>query len=447
MIAPIHMAPPDAKKLEKLRERWDKAVQKDKPKDAMAALVELEELDPNEARWSHRLGDVMRRLGLGSEAEQAYERAMDRYAKQGFLPRAVAMAKTIAGMNPARSDVLAKVDPEAARALRPAAPPPEARLGPATAVPLHRLEDAKDEVRFDDLPTPERKMLAVPLTVEEVIIAEEEAVIITDADIVRDGPSAEQLARMAASALFADLSPAALSALTSAAELVEREAGQLLVERNAPADALYAIVEGTARVDVGGASVKLGEGEVFGEACLLEDGVRQADVRAEGHLVALVIGRDPLRDVVLAHPEIDGVLFELLVRRLIGNMLQSSELFQAFDPTTRLEIARMFEVRRAEAGVVLAEQGKRQDGLYLLLAGHVELDDGRRLKRGSTFGHDALLSHAASAYTMRAVTESIVLRLPATRFGTFAAMYPPALSHLADVAGRPLKVSDPPPRP
>jgi len=107
----------------------------------------------------------------------------------------------------------------------------------------------------------------------------------------------------------------------------------------------------------------------------------------------------------------------------------------------------MFEIRRADPGTVLAERGKRSDGLYVLLAGNVtaeggnEAHDETRIARGSAFGHASLVGGVAADMTVRATTEAVLLRLPAARSSSLAATYPPVLAMLADSAEEPLRSS------
>ena len=81
--------------LEELRADWHRATEKDKPHDAVKALVHLEKLEPNEPRWSQRLGEAYRRTGHVPEAIEAFVRAYERYFERGFPPRAIAMAKLV----------------------------------------------------------------------------------------------------------------------------------------------------------------------------------------------------------------------------------------------------------------------------------------------------------------------------------------------------------------
>jgi CRP-like cAMP-binding protein len=251
---------------------------------------------------------------------------------------------------------------------------------------------------------------------------------------------------MATFRLFASLSRDALVALSNAADLVEFVPQAMIIVRDERAFALYAIVSGTARVIVAGSSteIRLKEGDIFGESSLLDEGQRQADVRAETPLMTLRIEKRALDAVTKEHPEVEDALFDLLARRLITNLMHTSPLFAAFEPAVRLELAQKFEVRRAAAGTVIAERGRRSDGLYLLLAGNVTAEPASgaptRIARGTAFGHASLLGAPADV-TIRAASEAVLLRMPAAGFGSLAALYPPALAHLAETAHEPLPMS------
>jgi CRP-like cAMP-binding protein len=430
-----------AARIEELRAQWDGAVERDRPADATTALAELEKLEDGEPRWSQRLGEALRRLGKLREAEEAFVRAAERYAEKGFLPHAIAMAKLVAAMNPAHGDLLARLEPK-----KPAPPPlPAKRAAAPPAVPLQRAEDSSiDEVRFTDS---EASTLDIVLTdLEDLDVIESVDLVVSELLPEPREPSIDRLGAMATFRLFAGLSREALLDLADAAELVELIPGAMMMMRDEPAFALYAIVDGIARVTVRGSpEIRLGEGDVVGEGCLLDEGQRQADVRAETPLMALRIEKQKLDDVTQRHPGVGEALFQLLARRLVMNLMHASPLFTSFEPRVRLELAQMFEVRRAEPGTLLAERGKRSDGLYVLLSGNVTAtaSDGEetRIARGSTFGHASLVGAVGADMTVTASTEAVLLRLPATKFGALAATYPPALAILAESADEPLRAS------
>ena len=131
-------------------------------------------------------------------------------------------------------------------------------------------------------------------------------------------------------------------------------------------------------------------------------------------------------------------MLELLTRRLLGNLLQVSPLFQEFDPATKSELARLFEVRRVAAGTMLAVVGKKMDGLYISLTGTLSVNQPgapeRKAPPGSMFGQNTLLTQVPSQVDVIARADMIVLRLPAARFSRVAMQYPTMLERLADLS-------------
>jgi CRP-like cAMP-binding protein len=513
--------------VEGLRAEWYRAVEKNRPQDAVKALAQLEQAEPFEPRWSQRLGEAYRRTGQMKEAVDAFARAFEGYFSRGFLPRAIAMAKLVKSMDAARGDLLERslpatgaippplpfaraiVEPPPANAtrepppgppkpvvkppplptsdapkparspsgettaVRPAPPPPPPPLAPfqhesalppprlpsslkvVKPAPLARAADSQaDEVRFEDAPESSIEILLEEFEPSDVILLEDDDLEDDDAPSTKQvaggeawrAPAHDAYASLAAVRLFASLSRDALVALADAAELVEFVPGAMIIVRDERAFALYAIVSGTARVIVAGSpEIRLREGDVFGEASLLDEGTRQADVKAETQLMTLRIEKEALDAVTARYPEVEHALFDLLARRLVTNLMHTSRLFASFEPPVRLELAQKFEVRRAEAGTVLAERGRRSDGLYILLAGNVmaEPENGTatRIARGTAFGHASLLGKGPADVTVRAITEAVLLRMPASGFASLAALYPPALAHLAETANEPLPAS------
>ena len=75
----------------------------------------IEKRKPDEPRWAHRKGDLLRRLGRKAEAVLAYERAVNLYVARGFDARAAATAKLLLAIDPSKTQVLERLDPEAVR--------------------------------------------------------------------------------------------------------------------------------------------------------------------------------------------------------------------------------------------------------------------------------------------------------------------------------------------
>jgi tetratricopeptide (TPR) repeat protein len=92
-----------------------KALQTRRFAQALELYELIETRKPDEPRWAHRKGDLLRRLGRNAEAVLAYERAVQLYSARGFEARAVATAKLLLAIDPSKAAVLERVNPEAAR--------------------------------------------------------------------------------------------------------------------------------------------------------------------------------------------------------------------------------------------------------------------------------------------------------------------------------------------
>lgn len=251
----------------------------------------------------------------------------------------------------------------------------------------------------------------------------------------------EELGSLPLFPLFAEMPKDVLAEMVADTDLLELRDGDYVMRQGDPGDALFGIVEGSVVVEVPGyqkVQLTLSEGDVFGESCLLQDEPRHADVRVVGRLSVLRIPRDVLARALGHYPRLAELLLELLTRRLLGNLLQTSPLFQEFDAAGRRELSRMFEVRRAPAGTQLAITGKLMDGLYILLTGTLSVispDDEEQIAApGSMFGQHTLLSQEPSPHTVTARVNLVVLRLPAAAFAQVAMQYPTVVARLAELS-------------
>jgi CRP-like cAMP-binding protein len=138
---------------------------------------------------------------------------------------------------------------------------------------------------------------------------------------------AEQAASMLArTALFSALQPEPLMQLAARTSERRYRKGQALFFLGDPGDALFVLVEGLVKVVVtseDGEQMVLATLEppsVFGELALLDGGPRSASVEALAPTTVLLLGREPLMDVIAATPAVaEAMLRSLgnLVRRMI----------------------------------------------------------------------------------------------------------------------------------
>jgi CRP-like cAMP-binding protein len=99
-----------------VRDEAARAVERGKWRQALELYGELERLQPTDAAWSKRVGELHRRLGQDREAIAAFERAVERYVGAGFVVQGVAVCKLILQIDP---NHVAAVERIAGHATRP----------------------------------------------------------------------------------------------------------------------------------------------------------------------------------------------------------------------------------------------------------------------------------------------------------------------------------------
>jgi CRP-like cAMP-binding protein len=430
------------------RARLSKALKAERLNEALDLYEQIEKQQADEPRWSHRRGDLLQRMGRKADAVLSYERAVDLYAAKGFVARAAAMAKVILAIDPSKVEVLARVDPEAARRLHRQnrsvivtadEPPTPDSDGPPTetqslitdALPLIADRTARPSQTSFTKPD---KAADIRLDMTGVELFEGRS---PQESLASLRPSAATLAQLPSMPLFAEVPLHILEALIRESTLIDADDGQNLVTANTNAEALYVLVQGNA-VGRRGSDMRtllLGEGDVAGVSCLLSNVSYGEDVVACGRVRALRISKLLLDGLVKQHPPFGDVLLEILSRRLVATLLRTNPIFTAFNERTRRQIADAFEVRRALPGTKIVEAGKRSDGMYLPLHGLVAIRgaDGRRLghmELGRPIGEESMLTRRPSPVTVEAVSEVLVLRMPAATFGELLMKRPDVVEHI-----------------
>lgn len=116
--------------------------------------------------------------------------------------------------------------------------------------------------------------------------------------------------------LFSDADEDELDKLLASAESVEFSEGAEIIREGDFSRALLAIEEGTAEVTRGGEHIAtLGPGDVFGEAGLLEDTLRNATVTATSRLKLIIMDQLEVQGLRETAPEIYARIEELAEAR------------------------------------------------------------------------------------------------------------------------------------
>lgn len=301
------------------------------------------------------------------EALLDYEALAEAWVRQGWLMRAIALCKVILRLDPHHE-------------------------------PTRRLLERLDARRIDPLAPP--------------------------------GPAVPMLSAVVpapgAGSLLSELGQRALHSVLEALEPRVFEPGETIVEEGQSGNSMFAIVEGSVEVLRTLKSGRrrmvayLGEGDFFGEMSLLSDLPRLATVKAFERTAVLELTRERLERILQQHSSVEEVLRGFHRERLLGDVLRSNPLFQAFTPEQRLALGRDFQLCSRPAGALVIEQGQEVDALYLLLRGQCEVlhqhPDGkaillRRLGEGDLFGEISLMLGLPATATVRTDTPCLLLRL------------------------------------
>jgi voltage-gated potassium channel len=128
--------------------------------------------------------------------------------------------------------------------------------------------------------------------------------------------SAVGIAALEAVPVFAGVSRHDLENILKLGDIRSFEAGQTIVERGEPGDALYVILRGAAQVDVGGRYHDMKQGDFFGEMGVIGGKKRMATVKAVDGVDALRIGTKELENFLLHQPRVTLAMMKSLVERL-----------------------------------------------------------------------------------------------------------------------------------
>jgi cAMP-binding proteins - catabolite gene activator and regulatory subunit of cAMP-dependent protein kinases len=247
---------------------------------------------------------------------------------------------------------------------------------------------------------------------------------------------------------LSELGPESLGAVLRSLTVLRLTDGQLVVRQGDAGDTLFLVADGELRVFVNTPAgdkdvARLFENTLFGEMALITGQPRTASVAAAGDADVIGVSKAALALVIVKLPTIRAALDQFSRERLIKNLLQTSPLFVPFNKSQQGELLRHFEGHEVEAGTELIREGERGKGLFLVLAGEVEVvaraDTPEavslaRLKPGDIFGEMSLVTDQPTSATVRAIVRSSVLFLAREYVERLAEAIPQVQAYFEQVA-------------
>ncbi len=247
------------------------------------------------------------------------------------------------------------------------------------------------------------------------------------------------------SPLLSELDSDLVKHLIDAGTLTRRPAGEAVFKQGDVGTSLFLILAGEVAVvrdvpsEVPRELARLRAGAFFGEMALITNSPRSATVRVLQAADLLEVSRRAMRQMIEKEPRVLKLLMRFFRARLVGTLLQTSPVFEPFSREDRKKLVAAFRLRELGAGHAVFEEGSRAEGLFVLLAGRLEVLKGLdkvlgQLSPGDVFGEMSLLDASMAMATVRAKTRSWVLLLPRNVFEDLAARYPQIRGQLRALA-------------
>lgn len=381
---------------------------------ALASLSALEELDPNDPAWPKRRAEIYRQRGDEANELSALLRATSLQVDRGLVARAMASCKRILVLSPGHPsteqmlsllyEMPSQGPDQSSAAEAPVAPSIDlSKVAPAS--PDAQLEeivltDAVVETRnvsLSDLEEPSAaaeislgrdRTEELDLLLDEVDDEELGAELLT---ATPDGPDESQSQQLMGS-LFRAIGPDGVRRLVQNGAILDLPADAIVIRQGDPSDRLYVVLEG-AVVPVSGESngtrggIRMGvieSGDFFGEIGLLTSQPRNATVRTLVETRLLAIDRQDVWHLLSNFEETLPLLLRTLRTRLIDRLVRTHPIFNLFGRAERGALARQFRLLEVREGTTVIQQGLKEQGLYVVLAGQLELIE------ASAFGEKSL---------------------------------------------------------
>jgi CRP-like cAMP-binding protein/Fe-S-cluster-containing hydrogenase component 2 len=220
--------------------------------------------------------------------------------------------------------------------------------------------------------------------------------------------------------LFADINGLVLRELVLASELLTPADGDIIFRKNDYTNSFISIIQGDVNVETDdGKSVRLSEGQFFGEMSLLSGRRRSATVRAAANCVLLESPRREIVRLMNTYTRVRSIIDQFFIIRTLRAGLLPDAQFEDV-----LAFAKTAELKNYKADEVLFNEGDEATGLHLIRSGSVSVSrriGGRDIvtsyvAAGNYVGEMGLLGQSKRSATVRATVSTESIYLPAEVF-------------------------------
>jgi CRP-like cAMP-binding protein len=255
---------------------------------------------------------------------------------------------------------------------------------------------------------------------------------------------------------LSDLPAAAFGPVIRALNVLRLGDGDFVIREGEPGVAFYLVGSGQVRVfatdSLGRQTDRahLHESALFGEMSLLTAQPRTASVQVVGEADILELGRDTLNALAAQLSTLAAALDRFARERLLKNLLATSPLFRPFNRQQQMDLIRRFDGHEVAGGTEIIREGAAGLGLFVVLAGEVEVTkrqpatDGApevevplaRLRAGEVFGEMSLINNQPTSASVRAARRSTILFLERDYFQRLIQALPEIRRYFEDLSER-----------
>jgi CRP-like cAMP-binding protein len=261
---------------------------------------------------------------------------------------------------------------------------------------------------------------------------------------------AQELPLVPRQGLFSMLEGPSLRAMLELLELEAVQSDATVVEQGTAGAEAFVVARGEVEVwrrpsgpgEQAAILARLGAGALFGEMALLSRAPRAAMVTARRPTVLLLARKSTLDELATEQPDVGRAFAEFCHRRMMDNLMRTSPLLCAVEPSERKLLVRRFKTRAFEAGEAIITQGCEPEGLHLVASGQVvvmhrqdqEATVLAQLGVGEVVGEVSLVLRRPAGADVVAAQPTVTLHLPRDQFLEAIDQHPVLLKELYALA-------------
>ncbi len=379
-----------------------------------------------------KIGDILLKMGMGQEAQTVFAFVARHFIKAGFPLLGIVAAKMLPSSQESYQDLMELIT---------------------------NLYSSDSEQLAADAPHPQ-----LP-NIEMLSASEAEEAIQSTGSLVGDqvAQTAVQVAIDAAGLaeypkklpvipIFSDLDAEAFRQLLTDLKVRRCARGEELIREGQTGDSFFMVARGIVEVvkRVGDEEVRLTEladGTIFGEMALISNKPRSATVRSMTYVDLLELSREDLDKEAHRYQSVAKALYRFTRARMLDNMVVRSAVFKELPQVERTALLDKFDALDVKKGQVLIEEGKKGEGLFVILHGDAEVvkKDGddqvplAHLEEGEVFGEISLVREVPTTATVTAGRDGKYLFLSSEEFEKQIARNPSLWRTLTEISEKRLK--------